>query len=137
MNTQRVAQECAEAEAGAKITESRKPKLDLLPVAPLIEIAHVIASGTSKRGESAGWQKGVNYPRYFAKVLRHLFAHRSGCIHDAQSRRRELAHAAADLLIMLDCEMSGRLHDGPTEVARDSCLWCGTKYEAGGCPVCD
>lgn len=50
-----------------------KPRTDLLPVKPLLEISKVLECGAAKYGERH-WEAGMEWERPYAATLRHLFA---------------------------------------------------------------
>lgn len=61
-------------ETGARRDDDdTKPKLSLLPPAPLARIAWVYTRGAKKYGPH-NWQKGMPYSRYLDSALRHIFA---------------------------------------------------------------
>lgn len=86
-------------------TAEVKPSLSLLPWAALPEVAEVMQSGVAKHG-AHGWREPGKHTtaEYVDKVLRHLAAHLGGVKLDAESGKRHLAHAAADLLIALELD---------------------------------
>jgi hypothetical protein len=87
----------APSSAGLKYDQD-KPRTDLLPTEPLIDIAKVLAFGAKKYTENS-WQK-VETKRYYGAALRHLFAWKQGEVNDPESGLPHLAHAACCLLFM-------------------------------------
>jgi len=78
-----------------------KPRLDLLPTPALAKTADVFEYGTHKY-EPWSWRKHPAEPnRWYASTMRHLFAWVEGEETDPESGLPHLAHATADLLIML------------------------------------
>lgn len=82
-----------------------KPSLSLLPWAAFPEVAEVMQSGVAKHG-AHGWREPGKHTtaEYLDKALRHLAAHLAGVKLDAESGKKHLAHAAADLLIALELD---------------------------------
>lgn len=82
-----------------------KPSLSLLPWAAFPEVAEVMQSGVAKHG-AHGWREPGKHTtaEYLDKALRHLAAHLGGVKLDAESGKKHLAHAAADLLIALELD---------------------------------
>jgi len=89
--------------ADVSASAASKPSLSLLPWAALPEVAEVMQSGVAKHG-AYGWREPGKHSQgaYLDKVLRHLASHLGGTKLDAESGKRHLAHAAADLLIALE-----------------------------------
>lgn len=54
-----------------------KGRMDLLPVAALIEVAKVFEAGAKKYAER-NWEKGINLSRYMDSGLRHAMKHLRG-----------------------------------------------------------
>ncbi len=80
-----------------------KAPWEIVPWKPMEEIVDSLANGSEKHGK-IGWKKLAKREvrdRYFAKVMRHLTAWRNGQIID-ESGQSHLAHAVADILILMD-----------------------------------
>lgn len=58
-------------------TQDGKPRFDLIPVGPLKRLADLYTRGAVKYGES-NWTKGQPVSRYYASLLRHIYAWASG-----------------------------------------------------------
>jgi hypothetical protein len=91
---------------------------DLLPYAQVGEIVDVLTYGAGKySGE--GWKRtpdGSN--RYFAALMRHLVAWRSGEAMDRETGLSHLAHAGACLLFLMWHERGTRLEKRTGQKAR-------------------
>jgi len=75
--------------------------MDLLPFDQVGQIVNVLTYGARKYS-GVGWKQtpdGKN--RYFAALMRHLVAWRSGEARDPESGLPHLAHAGACLLFMM------------------------------------
>lgn len=95
---------------GAIKFDSGKPRLDLLPVAALEQIAAVLAFGATRYGEH-NWREGMKWGRVSGAALRHLFAWLRGEDKDPDSGLSHLAHAACNLCFLLDYVLSGKGED--------------------------
>jgi predicted XRE-type DNA-binding protein len=89
--------------AGVK-HDKGKPRIDLIPSGAILEIAEVLTSGAKEYGDY-NWRKGIAYSRLYAAIQRHLLAFWNGKDIDG-SGHRALAHAATDLLMLLEMDSS-------------------------------
>lgn len=81
-----------------------KPPVELLPIKALLKAAEVFAHGANKYSKWS-WREVDNWQwRYYASVLRHLFAWRQGEKYDPDSGLSHLAHALTNLMIMVTLE---------------------------------
>lgn len=80
-----------------------KPDYSLVPMHLLEEVAHVFTYGASKY-ERWGWAKAREWSTPFACACRHLFAWYRGERNDPESGFSHLAHAIANMLILLHYE---------------------------------
>ena len=87
-----------ESTGGTKHDEG-KPRLDLLPSGPLVEIARALEFGSRKYGDNQ-WRNGFAWSRLYGASLRHLLAHKDGESLDPESKISHLAHAACNLLFL-------------------------------------
>jgi hypothetical protein len=83
-----------------------KTRFDLLPVGALTEIAEVLTFGAEKYG-AHNWSRGTAWSRYFAALLRHLFAWWGGEDRDPETGASHLAHAGCCLLFLLEYQRHG------------------------------
>lgn len=82
------------------ITLPVKPDYSLIPADALEEIAKVFTDGTKKYA-SNGWLDKFTWSHYFSKIMRHLWAFWRGKDKDPESGLSHIAHAGADLMILL------------------------------------
>ena len=82
-----------------------KPRVDLLPTLPLEEIAKVLGQGALKYPPN-NWREGMTWSRCYASCLRHLFAWWRGENLDQETGLSHLAHAACNILFLLEYELT-------------------------------
>ncbi len=90
--------------------DSQKPRMDLLPRAGIEEIAKVLEVGAKKYGDR-NWAKGMDWGRLYAATLRHVFASLDKEDKDPESGLDHLAHAACNLLFLLEYKKKGLGND--------------------------
>jgi hypothetical protein len=83
-----------------------KPRLELLPGAALEQIAEVLTYGAAKY-EANNWCRGARWGRYFAALLRHVFAWWRGEDLDPETGMSHLAHAGCCLLFLMEYQRNG------------------------------
>lgn len=84
---------------GKKFDEN-KPRMDLLPMDALLEVAKVLTFGSKKYGDR-NWEQGIDPQRLRAAQLRHDAAAELGEYTDAESGLPHVAHKATDALMEL------------------------------------
>lgn len=94
----------------AQKDDSNKSRLDiLLGCRGIDQVGHVFAYG-AKKYEEYNWRKSGNDDSYKRRLvgaaLRHLFAYLTGNRTDAETGKSHLAHAIADLAMVIDLENS-------------------------------
>ena len=94
---------------GAKY-DAGKPRMDLVlrgfPQG-LLEVAKVLTFGANKYAAHA-WKNVPNaVSRYEAALLRHLIAHSKGEVVDPESGLPHLAHAACNMMFLLELNANG------------------------------
>lgn len=89
--------------------DAEKPRTDLLPVAALEEVAHVMTFG-AKKYAPYNWQ-GLSVSRLYGAALRHLWAWWRGEDADPETGRSHLAHAACCVLMALDQMLARHEYD--------------------------
>jgi len=83
--------------------DTDKPRYDLLPPKALGLLVDCLTYG-AKKYDDYNWRKdgGIDPNRLFAATQRHLWAWKEGEVLDKESGLPHLAHAATNLLMMLD-----------------------------------
>jgi len=89
------------AEAKRNDISDEKIPLHLLPTAALEEVGKVMAFGAVKYGED-NWMLGLPWRRTIGSCLRHIFLWVRGQDVDKESGLPHLAHAACNLLFILE-----------------------------------
>lgn len=79
-----------------------KPRLSLVPTAAMWMTAQALTYGVKKHGKYSFKENGFPTTVMADKVLRHMFEYLDGKDADDESGLHPLAHAAADLAILLD-----------------------------------
>ena len=77
-----------------------KPRFDLIPAEPLVEVAKVFTMGAAKYGDR-NWEMGMEWSRVFSAMQRHLWAFWAGENLDQESGLHHLAHAAFGCLALI------------------------------------
>lgn len=85
--------------------DSSKPPMALLPSAPLVEISKVLDHGKQKYA-AHNWRMGIDYSRLYSATQRHLSSWNEGEDTDTESKLNHLAHAACDILFLLEFELN-------------------------------
>lgn len=83
-----------------------KPELALLPFDALSEVTKVLELGRDKY-TAHNWRDGFLYTRLFSATLRHLFEWIQGRSVDPESGLSHLAHAACNVLFLIEHELKG------------------------------
>ena len=86
-------------EPSATTHDATKPRLSLVPHAPLQELNRVNEFGAAKYGDR-NWMQGLPYSRWYDAAQRHLMAFWSGEDKDPESGLHHLAHAAFSLFAL-------------------------------------
>lgn len=86
-----------------------KVQMDLLPPLALEAVAAVLTFGASKY-ERGNFLKGINHSRLYAATQRHLNAWAKGEAIDEESGITHLAHAVADLMMLIHFEATNQTH---------------------------
>ena len=93
-------------EARKSVESASKPRLELLPGAALEQIAEVLTFGAAKY-DANNWCRGARWGRYYAALLRHLFAWWRAEDRDAETGLSHLAHAGCCLLFLMEYQRNG------------------------------
>lgn len=89
------------SETGAERFNGKKNKLDLIPPKPIEDIGWVLTHG-SKKYSDHNWRKGFNWTDVMASCKRHISSWEQGEDLDPESKLHHLAHAACNLLFLLE-----------------------------------
>lgn len=81
--------------------DSEKNLLQLLPFSALEEVGKCLTYGANKY-EPNNWRGGFKWTRLLGSTLRHLFAWSRGIDTDEESGLSHLAHAATNILFLLE-----------------------------------
>lgn len=84
--------------------DSDKPKIHLVVPKFITDIAHVLGFGAAKYGEN-NWRKDAHetqHSRTYSSIQRHLNAYWSGEDVDPESGLSHLAHAATQIMILMN-----------------------------------
>ena len=93
-------------ELKGKKDDQKKPMMSLLPPAGLNEVSKVLTFGANKYG-AHNWRRGLTYSRLVSATMRHLNSWNSGTDIDPESGISHLAHAACNLLMLIEYEKLG------------------------------
>ena len=105
--------------------DGEKVRLDLLPADPIIDIGKVLTYGAKKYSER-NWEKGLAWSRCYGAALRHLLAWHKGETNDPETGLNHLAHAACEILFLLEFSRTHpELDDRPSPLCRSSNLLAG------------
>jgi hypothetical protein len=95
-----------EAQKKALKFDSGKPRLELLPTAPIMAIGRVLTKGAIKYHDH-NWRNGFHWSRLLGAAFRHLFLWSSGEDKDPETGESHLAHAGCCILFLLEHEEKG------------------------------
>lgn len=87
--------------AEGKKYDGGKPGMHLLPYFPLQEMARILDYGARKY-DAHNWRRGIHYSRLIAATLRHLGQFTEGVDKDEESGLSHVAHAAVNLVFLLE-----------------------------------
>ena len=90
---------------GAIKDNRSKPRVDLLPSLPLVEIARVLTYG-AKKYKPHNWRYGLPWGDTYASMQRHLMAWINRENTDPETGISHLAHAGCQLLFLLEYEQT-------------------------------
>lgn len=90
--------------------DNGKPRMSLVPQAALMEVAKVMTMGAVKYGDY-NWKHGLDWSRLSDASLRHSAQWLDGIGLDDESGLSHLAHAAANLLMLLEFELKNEGKD--------------------------
>jgi len=81
--------------------DTDKVRLDLLPMRAVNAVGQVLTFGAKKYKDN-NWRGGMKWGRLIGAALRHTFAFMCGEDCDPESGLHHLAHAACDVLFVLE-----------------------------------
>lgn len=81
--------------------DADKERLDLLPMRAINEVGKVLTFGAKKYADN-NWRGGMKWGRLIGATLRHIFTFMGGEDTDKESGIHHLAHAATDVLFVLE-----------------------------------
>jgi len=84
--------------------DAGKPRTDLLPCDALLAVSAVLRYGAGEYGDR-NWEKGMQWGRLWAALLRHGFSWARGETYDDESGLRHTAHMACCALMLLSHEL--------------------------------
>ena len=92
--------------------DNGKPMMNLLPPEGLNEVAKVLTFGATKYGPH-NWRNGLDYSRLLSATQRHINQYNSARCSDQdnESGISHLAHAACNLLMLIEFETLGMGND--------------------------
>lgn len=101
-------EELKQFDTGAVRSDDRgKTRWDLMPWGALDSVARVYTWGATKYADR-NWEKGIPASRMFASAMRHLIAWMAAEDKDPESNLPHLAHAAWNVLGILEFTLRGR-----------------------------
>jgi hypothetical protein len=87
--------------------DTGKPKMSLLPPRAVAEVGCVLTYGADKYGEYNWADGGMEWSRLWSAAMRHMLAWLDGSDYDRESDLNHLAHAATNLLFLLEYQLRG------------------------------
>lgn len=90
----------------AKKYDTYKPRMELLSRIALEQMAQVLTFG-AKKYDAHNWRKGMDWSRLYGAAMRHLLASLDGEDLDPESGFPHLAHAAVNLMFLLEYSSKG------------------------------
>jgi hypothetical protein len=99
-----------------------KPGFSAIPPVAMLLEGLSMSQGAAKYGKFNWNNDPISASVYYDSAMRHLTSWYSGDNIDADSRLPNLAHARANLGILLDAELTGNLIDDRPKMAKVSAL---------------
>ena len=81
--------------------DAGKARFDLIPARPLQELAMIYTQGAQKY-EPRNWERGMDWGRVYAAIMRHLIAWHGGEDNDPEDGLSHIAHAAWGLFTLME-----------------------------------
>ena len=98
-NQEKTCSTCGVIYASGHKCDSVKLRMDLLSISALEGLADVLTYGAAKYNDR-NWERGMNFSRVYAAVLRHLFAWWKGEDIDSESGLSHVDHALCGVMIL-------------------------------------
>jgi hypothetical protein len=96
--------------SGGRKADAQKLRWDLMPTGPIQEVVEILTLGVTKYDER-NWEKGMLWHRPYAAAMRHLWAWWGGEDRDPESGKSHLAHAACNILFLLEYTKTCKTYD--------------------------
>jgi hypothetical protein len=103
MTVKEVALNMVQEPKGLKF-DGGKTRWDLLPLEPIKETVDVLTFGASKYGPENWRNVPDGFNRYFAALMRHIVAYKSGELYDQESGFSHIAHAICNLIFLSELQ---------------------------------
>ena len=94
---------------GVKL-DADKPRMDLIPTAPLVGVARVLGFGAQKYA-AHNWRAGFDYSRLIGAALRHITSFNDGEDKDPESGESHINHAICTLMFLSEQIAKGTGND--------------------------
>lgn len=100
---------------GGRKDDAGKARYDLIPAAPLDELARLYGQGAERYGER-NWERGLAFGRMFAALMRHAWAWWRGEQRDPVDGQHHMASVAWYALGLIELERTrAELDDRPRD----------------------
>jgi len=86
--------------------DNGKTRLDLLPPELMVAVGDILTSGAEKYG-NRNWERGMDWGRVYAALLRHLFAWWGGEASDPETGKSHLHHVGCCVAFLIAYEARG------------------------------
>jgi len=83
-----------------------KVRLDLIPAEWVIVLGEILTGG-AKKYAPRNWERGMEYSKMIASLMRHLFKRLCGEIYDKESRSPHMGHVAWNALALMSYDLRG------------------------------
>lgn len=97
--------------------DSGKARFDLIPVAPLVDLAKLYGMGAEKYGDR-NWELGLQFSRVFAAMQRHAWAWWGGEEFDPEDGQQHLSSVAWCAFALQELARRSSEYDDRPEVSR-------------------
>ena len=94
----------SKAEAGTRY-DADKPRFDLIPAYPMMELAKVYTMG-AKKYDDRNWEKGMSWSKVIASLQRHLWKFQGGEDIDEESGLNHMVHVAWNAFTLIQYSLS-------------------------------